>query len=116
MGGGASSKKKAVNNFREQKRAAQSKGGVALNKRPWDAAKHGPNPDKAAFADVIACLTEYYQKHNEQKVKRVCGEVGWLGGWVGAWLGGQVLAVRLVSVIAKLFVPWRVMSGGDSDE
>ena len=92
MGGGASSKKKAVNNFREQKRAAQSKGGVALNKRPWDAAKHGPNPDKAAFADVIACLTEYYQKHNEQKVKRVCGEVGWLGGWVGAWLGWRPIS------------------------
>jgi hypothetical protein len=46
----------------------------SLTPTPWNTSD-GPDPDAAQLADVISCLTAYYKRFNEFKVKRVSGEV-----------------------------------------
>lgn len=76
MGGGASkssaaTKLRALKSFQEKRKSQ----GVNLNKVEWDTAAHGIDPEKAELSDVIACLTKFYKKHDEKKVRRVCGQV-----------------------------------------
>lgn len=73
MGGGASSKKKSVEALRQHRN--EEKGGRVLNKIEWNVAAHGPDPDEVELADIIACLSEYYKRHEPSKRRRVCGEV-----------------------------------------